>query len=247
VFGEVADLYERRRPGYPAELYEYLLALVGPDGRVLEAGAGTGRATVELARRGLDVVALEHDPAMAAIARRATDGLAARIEERPFEDWDGEPGSFDAVVSAQAWHWIDPERGPAVARRALVPGGVLAAWWNRVGEWEDSLRAAIDDAYERHAPELLRSAANRSVDDLGLEGQSLPGFAPVQKHTYSWTRRYDSVSYTELLQTHSDHVMLPAEQLSGLLEAVADAIDRAGGEFVYPYRTILLTAQKASE
>jgi hypothetical protein len=67
----------------------------------------------------------------------------------------------------------------------------------------------------------------------------------VQERAYTWTERYDAAAYTELLQTHSDHRLLPPEQLNALLQAVAAAIDEvAGGEFVYPYRTILLTARK---
>jgi len=46
-FGQVADDYDRYRPGYPDALYAAVLAP-----RMLEAGAGTGRATLALAQRG---------------------------------------------------------------------------------------------------------------------------------------------------------------------------------------------------
>ena len=59
-------MYDRRRPGYPAALYADLLALVDRGGRALEAGAGTGKATVTLAHCGLEVVSFEPDQAMAA-------------------------------------------------------------------------------------------------------------------------------------------------------------------------------------
>ena len=44
VFGELAEEYDRVRPGYPAELVTDVLALAGP-GPVLEVGAGTGKAS----------------------------------------------------------------------------------------------------------------------------------------------------------------------------------------------------------
>jgi 2-polyprenyl-3-methyl-5-hydroxy-6-metoxy-1,4-benzoquinol methylase len=37
--------------------------------RVLDAGCGTGRVAIELARRGLDVVGLDADPGMLSAAR----------------------------------------------------------------------------------------------------------------------------------------------------------------------------------
>lgn len=245
VFGEVAELYDRRRPGYPAPLYDDVLALVEPLRLVLEAGAGTGKATVELARRGVEVVALEPDPAMVALARRRVEGLPVRIEQRAFEEWTGEPGAFDLVVSAQAWHWIDREQGPALARRALRPGGVLAVWWNQPGDWQSPLRSAIDEAYRRHAPELEHSIVNSSIHPLRAEALTIEGFEELESRSYTWTKRYDAVSYGELLRTHSDHRMLVPEQLEALVAAVTEVImDLGGGEIVYPYRAELLTARR---
>lgn len=245
VFGEAADLYERRRPGYPAALYDDLLALVGRGQRALEAGAGTGKATVELARRGLAVVSFEPDPAMAAVARRVAERLSVQIDERPFEEWRGEAATFDLVFSAQAWHWMDRDRGPAVARRALRPGGVLAMWWNEAGDWEGAVREPLDAAYERHAPELADSVVNRPVHPLRPESLTIEGFERMEPRSYTWAQRYDAVSYSELLQTHSDHRLLSPEQLDELLRAVTEIIEHVGGgEIIYPYRTDLLTARR---
>jgi SAM-dependent methyltransferase len=46
-FGSVADLYEAARPSYPAELVEDVVAYAGlqQTDRILEVGAGTGKAT----------------------------------------------------------------------------------------------------------------------------------------------------------------------------------------------------------
>jgi len=45
-----------------------------------------------------------------------------------FEDWDGTPGEFAAVVAATAWHWVDPRLRYRHAARALRPDGHLAVW-----------------------------------------------------------------------------------------------------------------------
>jgi ubiquinone/menaquinone biosynthesis C-methylase UbiE len=54
-FDDVAERYDRARPGYPAELFDDLAALTGlrAGDRVLEIGPGTGQATLPLARRAL--------------------------------------------------------------------------------------------------------------------------------------------------------------------------------------------------
>jgi SAM-dependent methyltransferase len=154
-FGQVAELYDQRRPGYPDALYADVLEF-GPGRQVLEAGAGTGRATLELARRRASVVAVEPDGAMAAVARQRTQGMAVDVRESMFEDCTVTAGAFDLVVAAQAWHWVDQVRGAAVAARALHPDGALCVWWNRPRELTGPVWDAIHAVYAEHAPALDR-------------------------------------------------------------------------------------------
>ena len=69
VFGEVAELYDRARAGYPEALIDDVISFAGGDGpslRALEVGAGTGKATVGFASRDLEILALEPSADMAA-------------------------------------------------------------------------------------------------------------------------------------------------------------------------------------
>ncbi|PJN26026.1 SAM-dependent methyltransferase [Kitasatospora sp. CB02891] len=64
--------------------------------RVLDAGAGMGRVTAALLRRGHDVVAIEPDEALVRQARETYPGLP--IEERDILDLGPDDGPFDLVV-----------------------------------------------------------------------------------------------------------------------------------------------------
>ena len=241
-FGQVAELYERWRPGYPDALYADVLNL-GPGGRVLEAGAGTGRATLALARRGASVVAVEPDPAMAALARARTLGMTVTVQESTFEDCTAAAGSFDLVVAAQAWHWVDRERGGAVAARALRPGGALCVWWNRPRELGGPVWDAIHAAYAEHAPALDRRTQLHQQPEQESEVAPAPGFTPWATRTYDWMASYDAESYSGLVQTHSDHLLLPPPQRERLVEAIRDAITcLGGGRLEYRYRAVLMSA-----
>jgi protein-L-isoaspartate O-methyltransferase len=97
TFGEVAELYDRSRPSYRAALVDDVLdvAQVGPSHGVLEVGAGTGKATILFARRGLSVLALEPSAEMAAVARRnCAQYPGVRIEESDFEHWRANGARF---------------------------------------------------------------------------------------------------------------------------------------------------------
>ena len=96
------------RPGlaYPESLVDDVLAFVGFEAsqvRALEVGAGTGKATMSFARRGVDIVALEPSAAMAAVARGNCGGFPnVRVEVTSFEGWPLEAGAFHLVFAAQS-------------------------------------------------------------------------------------------------------------------------------------------------
>jgi SAM-dependent methyltransferase len=129
-FGLVADAYERGRPDYPPALVGRLVDLLGgrPRPRILDLGAGTGKLTRRLTARGLEVVAVEPEPAMRdRLAGTAPDAdvLAGVAEAIPLPD-----GSVDGAVAAQAFHWFRPDEALVELHRVLRPGGRLALVWN---------------------------------------------------------------------------------------------------------------------
>ncbi len=54
-----AEAYVIGRPGYPEVAIEYICSLVPKDAVFADIGAGTGKFTVELAKRGCSVFAIE--------------------------------------------------------------------------------------------------------------------------------------------------------------------------------------------
>src|SRR4051794_41692614 len=111
TFGEVAEIYDRARPGYPERIFDDLteVARLGEGARVLEVGCGTGKATVPLARRGYELVCVELGERLAAVARRNLSAFPrAEVAVAAFEEWDAGGLHFDAVVAFTAFHWLDP-------------------------------------------------------------------------------------------------------------------------------------------
>lgn len=243
MFGEAADLYDLRRPGYPDAAIDAVVAAVPGARDVLDVGAGTGKASVAFAARGLRVTAVEPDPAMAAVARRAVP--AAEVVVARFEDWSGEDCA-DIVASAQAWHWMDPDAAIPKAAAALRPGGALAVIANAPRDGGVDLADEIDAAYRQVAPGLAETSVLRRwpvVSDEQRERLRASGLFRVEdEQHFDWDEPLSGAAYAELLQTHSDHRMLPPGDLAVLAEAVRGAIDAAGGTVVARYRTLVTIA-----
>lgn len=96
---------------------------------VLDAGCGTGRVTIELARRGIAVVGVDVDAEMLATARAKAPELDWRLGDLATVDLG--PGVFDVVVLAgNVMIFVAPGTEAAVVANlapALVPGGALVA------------------------------------------------------------------------------------------------------------------------
>jgi SAM-dependent methyltransferase len=250
VFGEDAERYDRARPSYPGELVDQLVAWVGADARVVDVGCGTGKATRLLAQRGMRGVGVEPHPAMAAVARRNLAGWPAwRVDDGGFEEWEPRAGDApaDLVACAQAWHWIDPSVRLHKAWSLLRPGGWLALWWNSDDPTDRGpVRRALDEVYRRLEPGMgiLPSCGNLprpGHDDPIPDGLA---FGPAVDRVIPWTRTYTTAEWVDLLQTHSNHRLLPPERLARLLDAVAAALDEHGGRYASRYRCTLWAAPR---
>ena len=133
-FAEVADVYERGRPDYPAAVVGALAAELGipPGAPVLDLAAGTGKLTRALLGAGFDVVAVEPQATLCEVlagnvgAERVKQGVAEAI---PLAD-----ESVAAVTVADAFHWFDQAVALREIQRVLRPGGGLAVLFN-VPDW----------------------------------------------------------------------------------------------------------------
>lgn len=250
VFGEVAELYDRVRPGYPGALFDELVGLTGvaPGDSVVEMGAGTGRATRELARRDLRVLALEPSPPMAALAaRRCADLDDVRIVRSALEDWEVGSTAADLLVAAQAWHWIDPDEGFHRAARLLAEDGWIALFWNvpvaRGGPVEEDL----EEVYRRLEPDMVTHWGGSPGGEPGWGARlsAVGAFGPVTVREYPWWRTYTTAEYLRLLRTHSAHRMLAPRRREQLLQALGSVIERRGGRIRVTYACRLYAAPLA--
>ncbi|SHL37781.1 class I SAM-dependent methyltransferase [Streptomyces yunnanensis] len=256
TFDEDAELYDRARPGYPSELFDDLaeLAGIGRGCRLLEVGAGTGKATVPLAERGCRITAVELGEAMAAVARRNLAGFGAvEVITSDFESWPLPKEPFDAVVSATAFHWIDPAVRLAKAADALRPGGALAVIaTHHVAGGSEEFFVEVQDCYEHFDPATppgLRLPAADDVDtsDYTDEVADSGRFGPVVSRRYAWDLTYTTVEYLEVLRTYSGHRALPPAAREGLLGCIAALIDtRYGGRVTKRYLTELRVSRRPS-
>jgi SAM-dependent methyltransferase len=232
-FGSAAAAYERGRPSYPPEAIDWLL----PRGarQVLDLGAGTGKLTTRLVERGLEVVAVDPIPDMLEVLREAlpeTSALLGTAEEIPLPD-----NSVDAVLVAQAWHWVDPERAIPEVARVLRPGGRLGLVWNTRDERL---------GWVRELGEIIGSDGDRGRFDVDLTAS----FSAPERHHVEWTSYLTPQALIDLVASRSYCITSPTEVRSRTLDQVRQllathpALANSAG-LALPYVTVCIRAALA--
>lgn len=192
-FGRAAADYAQYRAGFPDRFFDRLFAIawVKTGDRVLDLGAGTGPLARGLAKRGCNVVALDRSQPMLDEAKRLDRQAGADVEYvRATAEMTGlRSSSFDIVTAGVCWHWFDPDKAAAEARRLLMAGGRLIiadfAWLPLPGSVVEATENLIrehnpmmDDTVLR--PARLAGTFVTGIHPLWFEDLSKAGFGEIE-------------------------------------------------------------------
>jgi SAM-dependent methyltransferase len=251
AFDAQAAVYDRVRPHYPEALFDALVkeARLPGGARLVEIGAGTGQATLPLARRGYHITAIELGSHMVALLRRQLqDYPKVKIVAGAFEDAPLPEASFDLVYAATALHWVRPDRRFAKPHEILKPGGHLAIiQTNHVSDEQgDVFFHATQPLYDKYMP----SADGEFRLPLAKDIQPLAQLqAKLFKLTYfAWfplVVEYSAQEYVQLLGTYSPHLALkPAVRTAFYTELQRLIDDQFGGKVAKHYAMALTLRQR---
>jgi SAM-dependent methyltransferase len=159
-----------------------------------------------------------------------------------FEDADLPVATFDAVIAAMSFHWVDQGVGLAKLGRVLRPGGWAASWWTVFGDpdRDDPFRDAT-------AHVLAPTSAGFELDiearcaDLGRGAR----LVDVGAEAIRWTARLDTVRLRALYASMIAVRSQPERERRRVLDAVVDIAEREfGGVIERPFVTVLYTARR---
>jgi SAM-dependent methyltransferase len=229
--------YEIGRPTYPPDAVARLVAElgIGPDKRVVDLAAGTGKLTRLLASTGASLVAVEPVGAMRAALSAAlpdVEAVAGTAEAIPLPD-----ASVDAVTVGQAFHWFDGDAALAEIHRVLRPGGRLGLVWNVKDEsvdWIEKL-GGIMESYRGDAPRVASGAWKEAFDRTRL-------FTPLERARFSFVHEADFAAVVARVTSVSFIASLPPAEFARVVERVRTLLathpeTQGRTTFELPYRT----------
>ncbi|MEM7164354.1 MAG: methyltransferase domain-containing protein [Planctomycetota bacterium] len=244
AFGEHSDDYERYRPQYPAAVWDFLQQTLAPleRPRVADLGAGTGKGSIELVRRGFEVTAVEPDPRMRAAGDAACQAAGARVWWQPgTAEATGLPDdSCDLVVAAQAFHWFDVDATFRELRRILTATGRVAIWWNERQVAGCAWLEEFEQLVQQHNPAYTPDYRSRDWLAILREG----GLSDVAEHWFAHEQQSSEEHFLGFVRTISYiRGVLDDSGFDAFNQELTALLRRHHGNqpFTVPYKTGLFT------
>jgi SAM-dependent methyltransferase len=245
-FNKDAELYDEIRPGYPAKLYSELRrkAELDSNSHILEVGCGTGQATRDL------IIITEHitaiDPGNNSIRVAEKHFPKLKFEIATFEGFKT-TDAFDLIVSATAWHWVDPEVGYKKAHDLLKDNGYLAILHNyHLDEDPESFSIRANHIYEKYninskpPKQYTNKPILKMIDQLNNDY-----FRFVDKVEVKWQRTLSIDDYIKLRNTYSDHITMDKTKRLEFEKALRDFANKYfDGMVTKSHTAVLFLAKK---
>jgi SAM-dependent methyltransferase len=235
----LAGIYEDIRPSYPEKLIQDVISKTDLKlkDRLLEIGAGTGKATIQFAEKGFRVQAIELGENMAEILKdKCADLPNVSIDVVSFKDWIYLINhKYDMIYSAQAFHWLDKDIKYKKCHDLLKEKGYLVLFWYNPCDSKSSATIEIDEEVNRIVdryvsnyytnkgdPERRANDGVSNNDERKAEIEASGLFAFVEKLVYTQEVKNTSSQYLKAMKS----VPAFASILDGLDDKIIEKMDR---------------------
>ena len=238
-FDRAANFYDQTRPLFePIATHgiQAILDLAGPQARVLDVGTGTGRISIPLLERGLDLIGCDLSSKM--LGRLKEKLPTVRIAQADATRLPFPTGHFDMVLTVHVLHLIPAWREALHEfKRVLGTGGsyVNVKTWDPVGA---TIRGQMRGYWRRWLEERGMDAnltGVRSKEDSLPELQSLGARLTemeVVRYPLSFTLREELERFAS--RAYSDAWEIPDAIFDASLEALRSWVDHEYGDLDQP-------------
>lgn len=216
-YSKLAGYYDKRAP-YAEDAVDVLLEAVDaePATPVADIGAGTGKLTVALARRGLTVSAVEPNDEMRKYGIQNTEGMPVSWSSGTGEETGLPDSSFRLATFGSSFNVLDRSRALAEVKRILVPQGWFACMWNH-RNLNDSIQSDVEQIIKDHVSDYAYGTRREDQTEV-LEESAL--FREINKVEAGFTVVVELDDYIEAWRSHGTLARQAGQRFAEVIDAI---------------------------
>lgn len=250
MFDQTAEYYDTYRPSYPMEIVNKIITTtnINKFSRLLEIGAGSGKATELFAPNNFNIFCVEPGENLVRNGRiKFSKFDNIKFEVGRFEELDLSPKQYDVIFSAQAFHWIPQPIGYEKCVYSLKDNGYLALFWNMYITYDNDLDNELIDISNKYggfADFLSVDGCEKRIASItsGIENSGY--FNTPEVHRVLWNQVYSAEEYFGFIQTGNSFVQKSEEEKTNAYCDIKKLADKHGGLINRPYLCVLYLSSK---
>ncbi len=215
--------------------------------KILEIGAGSGKATELFVNKGLNITCIEPGENLALEGEKKfkNTGQVQYIVNR-FEDWIEVPEYFDLVFSAQAFHWVPKPIGFEKSYNTLKPGKYLGLFWNFYYSTGENVELELHKLFEEFPLAYIdtKESLEKRIQKNIREIQDCQYFTNIEVLQYPWSQVSNTEEYLGFIRTGNGYLTLTEDERRLAEERLTAIIEDNGGSILRSYQCTLFLAQK---
>ncbi|NCB04057.1 MAG: class I SAM-dependent methyltransferase [Clostridia bacterium] len=249
MFNLAADYYDKFRPSYPQEMIDILISETGikANSKLLEIGAGSGKATELFTNKGFDILCIEPGKDLVKIGNERFKDVSIRFEAARFEECDLPKQYYDVIFAAQAFHWVPQPIGYERCAYALKEKAFLAPFWNMYITYDnviDNELLEISNKYGGFADFLSEKECEIRINSIvtGIENSKL--FSSPKVFRKLWRQAYTADEFFGFALTGNRFIQKSEEEKQFAYRELVSLADNHNGIIERTYLCVLYLSQK---
>lgn len=247
-FDEAAEYYDYYRPSYPDNLIECIESKAGltPSSKILEIGAGSGKASELFLNRGYELLAIEPGAQLAEVGRRKHRGKNLEYLVTRFEHWNEPEQCFDLIFSATAYHWVPQPIGYQKCASTLKADGNLALFWNMYFGEGSPLYEQLISLCNRYGLVYFQNGKDMDIriQTIAEEITDSGYFHKPMIIRFPWKQSYNTEDFIGFIKTGNGFLGKTGKEQSEIVTEIEVVLEKMGGSVDIELRSTLFFSQK---
>ncbi|MBQ3497921.1 MAG: class I SAM-dependent methyltransferase [Clostridia bacterium] len=249
IFNKAADYYDRFRPSYPQEIVDTLISEteIFEGSKLLEIGAGSGKATSLLAGKGFDILCIEPGKDLVRIGNERFKNDFVEFRLGRFEQIQLSEKSFDLVFAAQSFHWIPQPEGFEKCHNILKPNGSLAIIYNMYiveDNEQDRELLSLSKKHGGFADFVTLKQSDERIQSICSNIENSQKFNAVKIFKKNWIKEYTADEYYGFVLTGNKILQKNENEKAQIYTDIKCLAEKFGGTIKRSYLCVLYIAKK---
>lgn len=249
MFNKAADYYDKYRPSYPKDIIDTIIneAKIQRGAKIIEIGAGSGKATQLFSNKGFDILCIEPGEDLAKIGNEKFKNDTIFFDCSRFEDYTFKAQYYDVIFAAQSFHWISQPQGYEKCSKALKHSGKLAVFWNMYITYDnavDNELLAISNKYGGFADFLSENDCEIRINSIISDTESSKLFSKPKVFRKLWKQSYTADEYYGFALTGNRFIQKSEDEKTAAYKEILNLASKNGGIIERPYLCVLYLAEK---